>query len=54
MAKKGFLSAAPTPGGKKNRLKGDTHSSGGAGAVGKPSGPGGIGGKKMTKRGGKK
>ena len=54
MAKQGFMSATPTPGGKKNKMKGDIHSSGGKGAVGKPGGPGGIGGKKMAKRGGKK
>ena len=54
MAKQGFMSATPTPSGqKKNRLKGDMHSDG-KGAVGKPAGPGGIGGKKMSKRGGKK
>ena len=54
MAKQGFMSATPTPGGKKNRLKGDLHSDG-KGAVGKPAGPGGIGGKRMAKKsGGKK
>lgn len=53
MAKTGFMSATPTPGGKKNKLKGDMYSDG-KGAVGKPAGPGGIGGKKMAKRGGKK
>ena len=53
MAKKGFMSATPTPPSKKINFKGDMYSSG-KGDVGKPGGPGGIGGKKMSKSGGKK
>ena len=50
-----FLKPNPTPSGqKKTTFKGDLQSSG-KGAVGKPGGPGGIGGKRMAaKRGGKK
>jgi hypothetical protein len=42
------------PGGKTNKFKGDVHDSGGKGAVGKPKGPGGMGGKMMKKSYGKK
>jgi hypothetical protein len=49
-----FMPVAPTPSGqKKTTFKGDMYSSG-KGDVGKPGGPGGIGGKKMAKHGGKK
>lgn len=41
------------PAGKKTTFKGDMYSDG-KGAVGKSGGPGGIGGKKMRKGGGKK
>jgi hypothetical protein len=49
----GFLSTTPTPGGKKNKFKGDLYSSG-KGDVGKPGGPGGMNGKRMGKGSGKK
>ncbi len=48
-----FLKPNPTPGGKKNTMKGDLYSSG-KGSVGKTGGPGGIGGKRMAKGSGKK
>lgn len=52
MAKK-FMADNPKPAAKKTRMKGDMYSDG-KGAVGKPAGPGGIGGKRMAKGGGKK
>lgn len=48
-----FLKPNPTPSGKKNKFKGDLQSSG-KGAVGKTGGPGGIGGKRMAAKGGRK
>lgn len=48
------LPVAPQPTGqKKTNFKGDMYSDS-KGAVGKPQGPGGIGGKKMAKGMGKK
>lgn len=52
MANKKFMADNPTPGGKKNRMKGDLYSDG-KGSVGKPAGPGGISGKRLVKAGGK-